>query len=479
MKKFTLCLSLLLAGASAAFAVAPNAMPEVSTSRDNAKLYAISSYRGNVGDKTAAVLASAGAENKATTATGTIDENSMWYVLAGPEDGTYYICNYGAWDADYPDEDPALGVGAVLGFNPEDGGAPYYILPNGVNELGLVLSTSADITSGSTCLDKFNAGVGLSGGWHPSETDWEGTTWSFVPVDLDATPEENWATVSNAWIELHAGPIKSAALASIDNLIGSNPWTVADFDAAKEAINALESPTQAQVDEIIAGAIDAATNTLNQSIVGKTFSFQGVRNIAMAATGNYHDVCTYIGVGEVLDADSATVSGLVPVYEAYSYAVWTAVQTEGGFKLQNTGTKEYVATLPASWSQQITATENADEAAVFTAGFFSGTNSGVTFYTVTPATEESDEVRMALNVSGVGLNGTYGTKVVSYMPNDNGSTFKIELVDLSGINGVEIENANGPVEFYNIQGVRVNPETAGPGLYIRRQGNKAVKVLVR
>ena len=38
-------------------------------------------------------------------------------------------------------------------------------------------------------------------------------------------------------------------------------------------------------------------------------------------------------------------------------------------------------------------------------------------------------------------------------------------------------DANAPVEYYNLQGVRVaNPEN---GLYIKRQGNKAVKVLVK
>lgn len=47
--------------------------------------------------------------------------------------------------------------------------------------------------------------------------------------------------------------------------------------------------------------------------------------------------------------------------------------------------------------------------------------------------------------------------------------------------GTGVENikadANAPVEYYNLQGVRVaNPEN---GLYIRRQGNKATKVLVK
>ena len=38
-------------------------------------------------------------------------------------------------------------------------------------------------------------------------------------------------------------------------------------------------------------------------------------------------------------------------------------------------------------------------------------------------------------------------------------------------------DSNAPVEYYNLQGVRVS--TPAPGLYIRRQGNTATKVLVR
>lgn len=53
--------------------------------------------------------------------------------------------------------------------------------------------------------------------------------------------------------------------------------------------------------------------------------------------------------------------------------------------------------------------------------------------------------------------------------NNDGST--------TGVEGVEADNAAAEVEYYNLQGVRVaNPEN---GLYIRRQGNKVEKVLVK
>ncbi|MDE6082138.1 MAG: hypothetical protein K2F70_07710, partial [Muribaculaceae bacterium] len=44
---------------------------------------------------------------------------------------------------------------------------------------------------------------------------------------------------------------------------------------------------------------------------------------------------------------------------------------------------------------------------------------------------------------------------------------------------VDVEEANGPVEFWNLQGVKVNSENLTPGIYIRRQGQKAEKVVIR
>ena len=48
--------------------------------------------------------------------------------------------------------------------------------------------------------------------------------------------------------------------------------------------------------------------------------------------------------------------------------------------------------------------------------------------------------------------------------------------DLTGIESVDAEEVEAPVEYYNLQGVRVmNPEN---GLYIKRQGNKVTKVIL-
>ncbi len=47
----------------------------------------------------------------------------------------------------------------------------------------------------------------------------------------------------------------------------------------------------------------------------------------------------------------------------------------------------------------------------------------------------------------------------------------------TGVEAVEIDNNNAPVEYYNLNGVRVSEPAAG--IYIRRQGNNVTKVLVK
>ncbi|MDE6326129.1 MAG: hypothetical protein K2M02_08150, partial [Duncaniella sp.] len=41
------------------------------------------------------------------------------------------------------------------------------------------------------------------------------------------------------------------------------------------------------------------------------------------------------------------------------------------------------------------------------------------------------------------------------------------------------EDPNAPVEYYNLQGVKVNVENAAPGLYIVKQGKKVTKQIIR
>lgn len=48
--------------------------------------------------------------------------------------------------------------------------------------------------------------------------------------------------------------------------------------------------------------------------------------------------------------------------------------------------------------------------------------------------------------------------------------------NVAGIGEVEVDNSSAPVEYFNIQGMRVNGDLA-PGVYIRRHGNDVMKIM--
>lgn len=67
------------------------------------------------------------------------------------------------------------------------------------------------------------------------------------------------------------------------------------------------------------------------------------------------------------------------------------------------------------------------------------------------------------------LNGYHSEELVKYV--DAAGNI------LSGVDAVMAEDADAPVEYFNMQGVRV--EAGQPGIYVRRQGGKVAKVVVR
>lgn len=73
--------------------------------------------------------------------------------------------------------------------------------------------------------------------------------------------------------------------------------------------------------------------------------------------------------------------------------------------------------------------------------------------------------------------GTHKITVQSYSYPWHFDNIRIEAAThVSGIDTVVDDYNKTPVEWYNLQGLRVNPETAAPGLYLRRQGTKTEKI---
>ncbi len=59
------------------------------------------------------------------------------------------------------------------------------------------------------------------------------------------------------------------------------------------------------------------------------------------------------------------------------------------------------------------------------------------------------------------------------------ASFWVPEPAVSGLNERVLEPADGPAQFFNLQGMEVDGSNLAPGLYIRRQGNTASKVMIR
>ena len=66
----------------------------------------------------------------------------------------------------------------------------------------------------------------------------------------------------------------------------------------------------------------------------------------------------------------------------------------------------------------------------------------------------------------------------AYWANTNGK-FRIVLPEGTGIDSVTSDDAEARAEIYDLNGRRVQPQTLTPGIYVKKQGGRAVKMLVK
>lgn len=71
------------------------------------------------------------------------------------------------------------------------------------------------------------------------------------------------------------------------------------------------------------------------------------------------------------------------------------------------------------------------------------------------------------------MNGNY-----QYIHKGYSYDFLVNCTKPAAIDNIAAEENNAPVEYFNLQGVRVNADNLTPGLYISRQGNETKKVLI-
>lgn len=91
--------------------------------------------------------------------------------------------------------------------------------------------------------------------------------------------------------------------------------------------------------------------------------------------------------------------------------------------------------------------------------------------------ETSNTVFITNMLFGLGEAEMLGTYWWTGLDPETEMSTEIKL-DFSGIDGVEVDNSNAPVKYFNLQGVEVaNPEQGQ--LLIKKQGSKAQKIVVR
>jgi hypothetical protein len=81
----------------------------------------------------------------------------------------------------------------------------------------------------------------------------------------------------------------------------------------------------------------------------------------------------------------------------------------------------------------------------------------------------------------------YASLFYPYVYNETTSTYwaifhyskLTKINEEGGVEAVEADNSAYPVEYYNLSGVKVNANNVSTGLYIKRQGNKVEKVIIK
>lgn len=66
-----------------------------------------------------------------------------------------------------------------------------------------------------------------------------------------------------------------------------------------------------------------------------------------------------------------------------------------------------------------------------------------------------------------------------YVPGNGISAYEITDTEISGISDISIDNSSTKIEYYNLHGIKIAEGYLGSGIYIKKQGNKTSKVIIK
>ncbi len=342
--------------------------------------------------------------------------------------------------------------------------------------IGLYISTTPDL-SGTTCLDRgvFRADDNskdihytfdlMSDGYSPRNVDYQGTAWVFTPVsenDEVAYFEEVKESHYNASREL------------IEYFRSANPWCWSAFDQADSDLSANLAPSNsasfgdALRDLEEAKALEQLkvnfSSMLDDELAGKTFIM-----FSVARRLNIPNVPTArIGVnttGAVAIKDGATDQN-----DAFTFM---PSEKAGYFYIYN-GEGKFIS---ASGNRQMV--DNINNAGRFTLELHYDAKSPASNFYTCLLQDNGNYLSIAANGNGImttansgGSNST-GFEFERYYPAPSG------IEDVVNDAPVTAPALTGEAELYDLRGSRINPANAAPGIYILRQGTRAIKIRIR
>lgn len=298
------------------------------------------------------------------------------------------------------------------------------------------------------------------------------------------------------------------------SLKGQDGNIVTSEFAASEGAVTIGQLAFASLDEAMAAAKDGDIITINEDItISKTVTVKELNNITIEAKDGVAISCLVKNKLAFLINKVATLKNLKMTYTEQDPSTSTFIEVSGAgsaLTMENCEIKDFNGTnkqgvISAKSNGKVTLNNVTSENCTVAEGrgelFLGGNGSTINGttnlsiflekdYSVAAGAEFAPAKVVKLFVDE---NRTMGSVIVAGTEDAakfelQGTAFSLEAKDGnlvageyqggSGIAGIAADE-NAPVEYYNLNGMQVSADNLTPGVYVRRQGNTAVKVLVK
>lgn len=297
------------------------------------------------------------------------------------------------------------------------------------------------------------------------------------------------------------------------SLKGQDGNIVTSEFAASESAVTIGQLAFASLDEAMAAAKDGDIITINEDItINNTVTLKELNGLTITAKDGVTVSCLVKNKLAFLVNKPATLKNLELVYTEKDPSTSTFIEVSGAgsaLTMENCEIKDFNGTnmqgvISAKNNGKVTLNNVTSENCTVAEGrgelFLGGNGSAINGttdlsiflekdYSVAAGVEFAPATAVELYVDE---NRTKGSVIVAGTEDASkfalqSTAFSLEAKDGnlvageylgSGIAGITADE-NAPVEYYNLNGMKVSADNMTPGVYVRRRGNTAVKVLVK